>query len=100
MKVTQSSSPGLGGSTWPCRVDGVEEKGRNVAEGADRKGRGEARKFCGVVRAVGIVVGPVLVLPNRRRLGGEGVDVEDGRRRAKARVNVRGVAMAVKKLSR
>ena len=96
MMVTQSSSPGLGGSTWPCRVDGVEEKDRTVAEGVGRIGRGEGRRFGEVAKALFIVVGPVFVLPNRRRLGGEGLDVEEGRRRAKARVNVRGVAIAVR----
>lgn len=94
MKVTQSSSPGLGGSTWPCRVDGVEENDRTDSEGAGRIYRGEAREVGEEMRALDIVTGAVLVLPNRRRYCGEGVCAEEGRRRVKARANVRGAAMA------
>lgn len=94
MKVTQSSSPGLGGSTWPCRVDGVEENDRADSEGAGRIYREEAWAVGEEMRALDIVEGAGLVLPNRRRDCGEGVCDEEGRRRVKARANVRGVAMA------
>lgn len=96
MKVTHSSSPGFGGSTWPCRVDGVEENVRTDSGRAGRINRGEARGFDEVVRALDIVTGVVLELPKRRRHGGEGICDEEGRRRVKARANVRGVAMAVR----
>lgn len=96
MKVTQSSSPGFGGSTWPCRVDGVEEKLRTDSEGAGRKTRGKARAGGELARTLGNVLGALLVLPKRRRYCGEGVCVEEGLRRVKARANVLEVVMAVR----
>lgn len=96
MKVTQSSSPGFGGSTWPCRVDGVEEKLRTESEAADRKIRGTAQADGEVVRPLDIAMGALLVLPKRRRYCGEGVCVEEGRRRVKARANVLEVVMAAR----
>lgn len=94
MKVTQSSSPGFGGSTWPCRVDGVEEKLRTDSEGAGRKIRGKARADGELARTLDIVMGALLVLPKRRRYCGEVVCVDEGRRRVKARANVLEVVMA------
>lgn len=96
MKVTHSSSPGFGGSTWPCRVDGVEENDRTDSEGAGRINRGKAQELDEVARALDIVTGVVLVLPKRRRHDGEGFCDAEGRRRVKARANVRGFAMAVR----
>lgn len=96
MKVTHSSSPGFGGSTWPCRVDGVEENDRTNSGRAGRINRGKPWRFDEVVRALDIVTGVVLELPKRRRHGGEGICDEEGRRRVKARANVRGAAMAVR----
>lgn len=94
MKVTQSSSPGFGGSTWPCRLDGVEEKLRTDSEGAGRKIRGKARADGELARTLDIVMGALLVLTKRRRYCGEGVCVDEGRRRVKARANVVEVVMA------
>lgn len=97
INVTQSSSPGFGGSTWPCRVDGVDENGRTDSDGEGRMERGKVRRAGEAERVLGIVVRLVLVLPNRRRYGREGFCVEEGRRRVKDRTNVRGVAMTVRK---
>lgn len=95
MKVTQSSSPGFGGSTWPCRVDGVEEKDRTGIEGAGRMNRANVPVDGEFASALDIVAGRVALLVNRRGYGEEGVCDEEARMRDKARANVRGVAMAV-----
>jgi hypothetical protein len=76
-------------------VERVEENDRTDIEGAVRMARGERRRVVEEARALGDIVGPAFVLPNRRRLCGEGVGVEDGLMRVKARAKVRGAAMAV-----
>lgn len=95
MNVTQSSSPGFGGSTWPCLVDGVEENDRTDIEGAaGRMARGMARGVDEEKGTLGDIVGLVFMLPKRRTPCVVVVGVVDGFMREKARANVRGFVMA------
>lgn len=96
MKVTHSSSPGFGGSTWPCRVDGVEENDRTDIEGAaGRMARVETREVDEEKGTEGDIIGLVFMLPNRRTpCVVVVVGVVDGLMREKARANVRGFVMA------
>jgi hypothetical protein len=95
MKVTQSSSPGFGGSTCPCRVGGVEENNLTGNEGECRLGRAESRRVVEAVRVLGDIIGRAVDLPSRRILRVEVVGVEDGLRSVRARAKVRVAAMAV-----
>lgn len=95
MKVTHSSSPGFGGSTWPCLVDGVEENDRTGIEGAaGRMARVETREVEEEASALGDIIGLVFTVPKRRTPCVVVVGVVEGLRRKKARANDRGVAMA------
>lgn len=97
MKVTHSSSPGLGGSTWPCRRAGLEEKCRAAITptrtGLDRGIRGEARRSRHGTAARGNILGALLLydrVQSAKEGGGPAVATQV---RARERANILGVVM-------
>lgn len=97
MKVTHSSSPSLGGSTWPCRLAGLEENGRvaraRARARAGRCMRKDAWGVCGgaVGRCCIIIEALLLLLYDREAATGRDDRDKTARERASERVNMLGV---------